>query len=111
MSAKNRWLREIETGLDQLAEECRRRKGISNVDPVADGIAYATSELRARLTTLTAPGQELTPAEWGAEQDPPVTEQCVRNWIKAGELEARRGPKGFLVLAGAERRKRERKSA
>lgn len=108
---KNRILREIETGLEQLAEEVRRRKGISTSDPVADGIAYSVGELRARLLTVTAPGQELTPAEWGAEQDPPVTEQCVRNWIRRKELEARTGSKGFLIAAGAERRRPERKSA
>ncbi len=103
---KNRWLREIETGLDQLAEECRRRKGISQVDPVADGIAYATGEIRTRLLALAAPGQELSPAEWGAEQDPPVTEQTVRNWIRAGELPARKSAKGSLVAANAVRVKK-----
>lgn len=111
MTTKNRWLREIETGLEQIADECRRRKGISVVDPVADGMAYAIGEIRARLTTLTAPGQELTPAEWGAEQEPPISEQCVRNWIRSGELEARQGPKGFRVAAMAVRVKKGEKHA
>lgn len=104
---KPRWLQEIDSGLTQLDDEVRRRRDVSTVDPVADGIAYAVSELKTRVGTLTAPGRELTPAEWGAEQDPPVVEQTVRNWIKAGELEARTSPHGYRVLATAVRMKKE----
>lgn len=103
---KPRWLQEIESGLTQLDDEVRRRRNVSTVDPVADGIAYAASELKTRVGTLIAPGRELTPAEWGAEQDPPVVEQTVRNWIKAGELEARMTSHGYRVLATAVRAKR-----
>ncbi len=108
---KSRWQSEIEKGVEQLDDEVRRRKGVSTVDPVADGIAYATSEIKTRLRELMAPGRELSPAEWGAEQDPPVTEQAVRNWIRAGALDARPGPRGSLILAGATRRRAEKKSA
>ncbi len=101
---KPRWRQEIDGGIEQLDEEVSRRRRISNVDPVADGIAYAVAEMKTRVATVSAPGRELSPSEWGAEQDPPVVEQTVRNWIRAGELEARVGPRGFLILASAERR-------
>lgn len=103
---KSRWESEIGAGVTQLDEEVERRRAISSHDAVADGIAYATSEIKLRMTELVAPGRELSPAEWAAEQDPPVTEQTARNWIRAGELDARPGAKGYLVLATAKRVKK-----
>lgn len=103
---KPRWQQEVEAGVTQLDAEVARRRSVSQHDAVADGISYAVSEVRARIATLTAPGRELSPAEWAAEQDPHVSEQAVRNWIKAGELAARLGPRGFLVLATARREKK-----
>lgn len=93
------WLTELEAGVKQLDAEVTRRKGVSPSDPVADGIAYATSELKTRLATLMSPGRELTPAEWGADQIPPIAEQTVRNYIRDGRLDARRTHRGFLILA------------
>lgn len=108
---KPRWLQEIETGVAQLDAEVARRRGVSTTDPVADGISYAAGEIKTRIRTLTAPGRELSPAEWAAEQDPQVTEQTVRNWIRHGELEARTGPKGSRILATAKRVKKDRHAA
>lgn len=101
---KPRWLEELEEGVKQLDAEVAQRKAISAFDPVADGINYAAREMRTRLATLTAPGRELTPAEWAGEQDPPVSEQTVRNYIKAGRLDARRTATGFAILANAKLR-------
>ncbi|MEA3246275.1 MAG: hypothetical protein U9Q74_08985 [Gemmatimonadota bacterium] len=103
---KPRWQMELEEGVKQLEAEVSKRKGVSQFDPVADGIAYAAGEFKTRLATLVAPGRELTPAEWAAEQDPPIAEQTVRNYIRQGRLEARRGPTGFLILANARVRER-----
>lgn len=105
---KPRWQVELEEGARQLEAEVSRRRTMSVTDPVADGISYAVSEFRARMGTLLAPGRELTPAQWGAEQDPPVVEQTVRNWMKHGEIEYREGPRGALILATAVRQKRLR---
>lgn len=102
------WLQELERGIAQLEGEVRRRRSVSTVDPVADGIAYAVSEFRTRVDVVTAPGHEMTPAAWGASHSPPVSEQTVRNWIKAHELDARFTPHGWRVLATAVRRKREK---
>jgi hypothetical protein len=104
--AKARWQREIEAGIEHLATEVTKRRSVSTVDPVADGVSYAIGEFRARLATLVAPGQELTVAEWCAEQQPPVSEQAARNWIRDGELPARSGPRGFLIPAGTVRQRR-----
>ena len=100
---KSRWEAEITAGVAQLEADAKARKAISATDPVADGIAYAASEFKKRLESLTSPGRELTPAEWAAEQDPPVTEQSARNWIRRGELAARETSTGYLIIAGTQR--------
>jgi hypothetical protein len=108
---KARWLTELESGLAELAEEVKRRREVSTIDPVADGITFAMKTMKLRVDAVTAPGVELTPAEWGASQDPPVVEQTVRNWIKAGELDARETAHGYRILASTDRVRRVKGAA
>lgn len=108
---KPAWLTELERGMTALMDEVKRRREVTPVDAVADGIVYSLKEFKERIRVVTAPGRELTPAEWASEQDPPVTEQAARKWIHLGELEARQGPRGWLIQAGAKRIKRSMKVA
>lgn len=88
-------------------QEVERRRKITEMDPVADTLEYTASELDAEVERLLADFQHLTPEQYAASKGGDVTAQTVRNWIKAGELEAVRGPRGWLIPASAERRKRK----
>jgi hypothetical protein len=82
-------------------EEADKRRRVSAVDPVADTLDYCAGELVARLQTLAVETAYESVDERARRER--VTPQTVRNWIRAGQLAATDGPKGYLIPITAER--------
>lgn len=108
-TGNNVWAREIEKASESYREEARRRRVLSKVDPVADALEHVASDLEKRKAVLSDPAAERTPAEYAAEHG--VTEQTVRNWIHAEQLEARDTPNGYRIPAGAVRARKRAKAS
>ena len=89
-------------------EEASRRRRISQHDPTAEALDYCAAELLEELRPLEDPVRTYTVAEFAADQSPPVTPQCVRQWIKRGEIPATRGPHGWQIPRAARRPIRRR---
>lgn len=97
----------VQAVADGWAKEVAKRRRLTNVDPVADTLEYAAGELSAELEQLREDCRMLTPEQFAQLRAGGVTPQAVRNWIKNGELEAYRTPRGWQIPAAAERRKKE----
>jgi hypothetical protein len=97
--------------MEQIAADCRRRaaerRTVTAIDPVADAFDYDAAAIEEKIRALHAPTIMLTPAEWGAEQEPVRDESTVRRWCDAGELEHERIGRLYRIPAGAVRVKRE----
>jgi hypothetical protein len=105
---KPRW----QLGLEELAAELRaeadRRRRWTPADPAADALDQAAAKCEEKTAELLAPTRVLTPAEYGAEQEPPVHESTVRRWCDLGELDHEKDGKLYRIPAGARRRAPER---
>lgn len=101
---KPRW----QLGLEELAAELRaeadRRRRWTPADPAADALDQAAAKCEEKTAELLAPTRVLTPAEYGAEHEPPVHESTVRRWCDAGELDHEKDGKLYRIPAGARRR-------
>jgi hypothetical protein len=82
-------------------EEAAERRRISKSDPVADTLDYCAGEIATRLRTLATEAEYET-VERRAEREG-VTPQTVRAWIRAKQLPALEGPKGYRILASSVR--------
>lgn len=105
---KPRW----QLGLEELAAELRAeaasRRQWTPTDPAADALDRAAARCEEKTAEILSPTRILTPAEFGAEQEPPVHESTVRRWCDQGELDHERDGKLYRIPAGAVRRERDR---
>ena len=103
---KPRWL----IGIEKLAllyrEMAAGRRELTPVDAAADALDAAAARADALVLELQQPTRMLTPAEWAAEQEPPVDESTARRWCRIGELDHEQTEKGFKIPAGARRVRR-----
>lgn len=90
----------------QLAETWRDevsvRRNRSRHDPIADALDGAAAELLEVVKTYDGADATLTVDQYA--RDHHVTPQTVRNWIRRGELAAKKTPNGWAIPRGAERR-------
>lgn len=97
----------------QLAEQAvAERRGVSKVDPVADGMDWIVGLFKGRLKELEKAAEFLTPAEYAEAMRPrEVTEQTVRNWCRWGWLAgAEHTPNGWRIPRGAKPERRPRQA-
>ena len=99
-------LSSIEHVAEGWSKEVSKRRRLTSVDPVADTLEYVAGELAAEVARLRDDCRALTPEQYAEAKGAGVSAQTVRNWIRAGELDAVRGPRGWLIPAAAERRKK-----
>jgi excisionase family DNA binding protein len=78
-------------------QEAEERRRISKTDPIADTLEYCAGEISARLKSIEETEQFLTVAEFANRES--VTDQTVRNWIRAGRIAATETPKGYKIDA------------
>lgn len=83
--------------------EAAHRRAISRVDPIADTLEYCAVEMDERLRDVALEIEYLNAEEYADQPHIRVTAQSVRNWIRAGQLPAIQGPKGWLIPKGATR--------
>ena len=100
---KPRW----QLGLEELAlryrSEAAARRKATPMDPAADALDYAAGCAEEKTAELLAPTRMLTPAQYAAEQEPPVDESTVRRWCAQGQLENEKDGKSYRIPAGAKR--------
>lgn len=101
----------IETVAKGWSQEVARRRKVTKTDPVADTLEYTASELNEQLERLKEDYRMLTPEQYAELKGGGVTAQTIRNWINAGELEAHKGPHGWLIPLAAERRRKKENAA
>lgn len=106
---KTIWQTEIERAAESYRDEAMQRRKLSAHDPAADALEYVARDLVERARVLSDPTAMRSVEEYAAEHG--VSAQTVRNWIRAGELEARETGRGFQIPSGATRRKRGRAHA
>ncbi|MFL5580249.1 MAG: hypothetical protein ACJ8AO_07740 [Gemmatimonadaceae bacterium] len=86
--------------LDELKAEAAKRRRVSAPDPAADALDYAADEIRVTVEELERASHELSVPEYSAYHR--VSQQTVRDWIKAGRLDARRtAARGYLIKRDA----------
>lgn len=103
-AVKSVWQLEVERAADSYRAEAEQRRKLSPHDPAADALDYVARDLVERVRTLVNPAAMRTIEQYAAEVG--VSAQTVRNWIRAGELEARPRGRTWNIPAGAIRRKR-----
>lgn len=92
-------LRESVKNLNSYAE---KRRGISTVDPVADGIVFAAKEVSEAIDKIEKETETLSTAEYADMHG--VTPQSVCTWIRSGQLEASGDPIiGYRIPRAAKR--------
>ena len=79
------------------SQEAEERRRISKIDPIADTLDYCAGELAARLKAVEETTKFLTVAQFAARES--VTEQTVRNWIRAARITAIVTPNGYKIDA------------
>lgn len=89
-------------------EEAERRRVISKADPVPDVLEYCAGELATRARAAAAI-VSVSVEEYATAHR--VTAQTVRNWCRAGRLNARETPKGWAIPKDAIAPKQARRSA
>ena len=103
---KPRWM----LGLEELAAELRAmaaaRRSVTPSDAAADGLDAAAACADAKVYALQNPTTLLTPAQYAAEQEPPVDESTVRRWCARGELDCEKEGKSYRIPATARREPR-----
>lgn len=104
---KPRWQLELEAFAEELRQEAARRRLVTPTDPVSDALCFAADRAEVRIRRLQEPTVMLSPAAWGAEQEPPIEESTVRRYCRAGQLDHQRDDnQNFLIPADARRRLR-----
>lgn len=103
---KPRWLLGLEKLALQYRELAAARRETTPTDAAADALDAAAARADKLALELQQPTRMLTPAEWAAEQEPPVDESTARRWCRAGELDYEQTEKGFKIPAGARRVRR-----
>lgn len=79
------WLVQLEREVAVWEEEVAHRNEIAQ-DPVAQGISWAAKRLRGLIARLESPTTSVTPAQFGAAQQPPVSDVSVRKWCRLGQV-------------------------
>lgn len=84
-------------------DEAKKRRRISDVDPIADTLEYCAGEIVSRVkeVQLNTPG--LTPEQYARLPHVGVTPQTVRHWIRTRQLLAIGTPKGYRISRDAKR--------
>lgn len=100
---KPRWQLGLEAEAAELRALAQERRAFSTIDPVAEALDRCAERLETRTQRILEPTRELTPDEWGAEQEPPVSGKTARRWIHRGELEFVERTGGVKILAGTRR--------
>ncbi len=100
---KTVWQAEIERAAESYRQEASQRRKLSPHDPAADALEYVARDLVERARIVGDPTSFRSVEAYAAEQG--VSAQTIRNWIHAGELEARPKGRGWEIPAGARRRK------
>ena len=87
-------------------DEAKKRRRISDVDPIADTLEYCAGEIVSRVkeVQLNTPG--LTPEQYAKLPHVGVTAQTVRHWIRTRQLLAMETPKGYRISPEAKRMRR-----
>lgn len=101
---KTIWQVEIERAASSYKAEAAQRRKLSAHDQAADALEWVARDLVERARLLGDPTALRTVEEYAAEHG--VSAQTVRNWIRAGELEARPKGRGWEIPAAAVRRER-----
>ncbi len=101
---KTIWQSEIERAAASYREEAAQRRKLSAHDPAADALEFVARDLTERARVLGDPTALRTVEEYAAEHH--RSAQTIRNWIRAGELEARPNGRSWLIPASATRRLR-----
>lgn len=97
---KSRFQLAMEEEVRQLQGLAEQFRSVTPTNPAADAIDFCAGRVLARLGRLDEPTLELSPADWGAEQDPPMSESTVRRRCKRGEIAHLERPIGIRILAG-----------
>lgn len=87
-------------------DEAQKRRRVSQADPVADTLDYCAAELARTVDEMRVGLHRVTVEQYAKLQNPPVSEQTVRNWITRGELQAERGARGGWVIDPKAKRSR-----
>lgn len=99
---KPRWQLALEAHAERFRAVAASRRRYTPTDAVADALDAAAAECEQTIRALLEPTIMLTPAEWAAEQDPPVTERTARRACINGELTHVQDAQGhYLIPAGA----------
>lgn len=83
----------------QWRTEAASRSRVWPGDPVAGILDYCAGELESHVTQLRRDTETITVAEYAKLRG--KTQQTVRAWIKAGVLDAVKGPGGYEIPATA----------
>ncbi len=100
---KPRWQQGLEELAAEFREEAAVRRRWTPVDPGADVLEQAAAKCEEKTAQILSPTRMLTPAEFGAEQEPPVHETTVRRWCDLGELDHEKDGKLYRIPASARR--------
>lgn len=95
---KSVWQREVERAAESYRREAGQRRRHSPHDPVADTLEFVANDLIERARLLSDPTTLRSIEAYAAEHQ--VSAQTVRNWIRAGKLEAVPRGRTFLIPAG-----------
>ena len=101
--SKPRWMLAMETLAAEYRRDAAARRTVTSVDAAADALDYAAARVESTALALQNPTAMLTPAQYAAEQQPPVDESTVRRWCARGELDCEREGKSYRIPAGAVR--------
>jgi excisionase family DNA binding protein len=94
----------MRAAIDDIEVEVTRRRGVSAVDAVADGMAFAAQGFRAALAEIERDTEEISTEQYAAMLG--VTPQSVCGWIRNGELEATRDSQSYRIRRNAKRVRR-----
>jgi hypothetical protein len=84
----------VTDALKQIKDEVQRRRAVSAVDPVADGMEYVRRDLAERVQRAERAAEPVTVAEYAARHG--VSASAVTKWCRAGRIA------GAYRTAGAE---------
>ena len=99
--SKPRWMLAMEALAVDYRDTAAARRAVTPVDAAADAFDVAAARVESTVLALQNPTAMLTPAQFAAEQEPPVDESTVRRWIARGELDCERDGKTYRIPAGA----------
>ncbi len=91
----------VRTAVADVDAEVAKRRAVSTVDAVADGMAFAAQEFRATLDDIERDTEEISTEQYAELHG--VTPQTVGNWIRRGELKATREGHAWQIRRNATR--------